>query len=213
MYISKKIPSLIISLFFIISNTWANQTTNDIAQNMESKWTPFQVSVWEKPRWLHMFPADMDVYGIRLGMPYAGDSRSMHDVYGVDVGCLGISKSIKGTTICGLGGMNWEIDGMALFGFAGEGLKVNGFVVAGGFALVGNLTGGVFGGLVTLCSDVTGVQCAGICNLAEKVNGLQLALINVADSGLQFGLLNFNKNGFISVSPFVNFGREEESEK
>jgi len=46
-------------------------------------------------------------------------------------------------------------------------------------------------------------------NFAPRVTGLQIgALVNKADSvaGLQIGLLNINKNGWLPFFPILNFG-------
>ena len=55
---------------------------------------------------------------------------------------------------------------------------------------------------------VVGCQFAfGYCNTEKLMNGPQLAVVNVAREGaaLQFGLLNFNKSGFLPFFPFFNF--------
>lgn len=54
---------------------------------------------------------------------------------------------------------------------------------------------------------VIGCQFAfGYSNVEKLFNGPQLAVVNVAREGaaLQFGLLNFNKSGFLPFFPFVN---------
>mgnify|MGYP003319141798 FL=1 len=55
---------------------------------------------------------------------------------------------------------------------------------------------------------VNGCQFAfGYCNTAKLMNGPQLSVVNIAREGaaLQFGLLNFNKSGFLPFFPFFNF--------
>lgn len=55
---------------------------------------------------------------------------------------------------------------------------------------------------------VNGCQFAfGYCNTEKLLNGPQLAIVNIAREGaaLQFGLLNFNKSGFLPFFPFFNF--------
>ncbi|MCQ2377663.1 MAG: hypothetical protein MJ016_00430 [Victivallaceae bacterium] len=43
-------------------------------------------------------------------------------------------------------------------------------------------------------------------NLVKKVNGVTLAVVNVADEGgIQIGVLNFMKNGFLPCFPIFNF--------
>ena len=54
---------------------------------------------------------------------------------------------------------------------------------------------------------VQGAQVAWGYNNAKKVqNGAQVAVVNIADAAaLQFGLLCFNKEGFLPFFPFFNF--------
>jgi len=56
--------------------------------------------------------------------------------------------------------------------------------------------------------DIVGCQFAfGYSNVKKLKNGPQLAVVNIAREGaaLQFGLLNFNKSGFLPFFPFFNF--------
>ena len=58
---------------------------------------------------------------------------------------------------------------------------------------------------------VVGCQFAfGYCNTGKLMNGPQLAVVNVAREGaaLQFGLLNWNKSGFLPFFPFFNFSKK-----
>ena len=55
---------------------------------------------------------------------------------------------------------------------------------------------------------VNGAQVAiGYCNAAAVRNGPQVSVVNIAREGaaLQFGLLNFNRDGFLPFFPFFNF--------
>ena len=78
-------------------------------------------------------------------------------------------------------------------------------------------------GLASECKKMTGAQVSllwgrtqkvvgcqfalGYCNTGNLNNGPQLSVVNVAREGaaLQFGLLNFNKSGFLPFFPFFNF--------
>lgn len=78
-------------------------------------------------------------------------------------------------------------------------------------------------GIASECAKMTGAQVSllwgrtqkvngcqfafGYCNTKKLMNGPQLAVVNVAREGaaLQFGLLNFNKSGFLPFFPFFNF--------
>jgi len=55
---------------------------------------------------------------------------------------------------------------------------------------------------------MVGCQFAfGYTNCRKTLNGPQIATVNIAREGaaLQFGLLNFNKTGFLPFFPFFNF--------
>ena len=79
-------------------------------------------------------------------------------------------------------------------------------------------------GIADECSEMTGAQVSllwgrvkyilgcqfafGYCNAGKVQNGPQLAVVNIADkAALQFGLLNFNKGGFLPFFPFFNFDK------
>ena len=77
-------------------------------------------------------------------------------------------------------------------------------------------------GIASECKQMTGAQVSllwgrtqrvngcqfafGYCNTSKLMNGPQLSVVNIAREGaaLQFGLLNFNKSGFLPFFPFVN---------
>ena len=79
-------------------------------------------------------------------------------------------------------------------------------------------------GIASECKEMTGAQVSllwgrakyvhgcqfafGYCNTRKMQNGPQLAVVNIADhAALQFGLLNFNKGGFLPFFPFFNFDK------
>ena len=79
-------------------------------------------------------------------------------------------------------------------------------------------------GIADECAEMTGAQVSlfwgrvksivgcqfafGYCNAQKVQNGPQLAVVNIADkAALQFGLLNFNKGGFLPFFPFFNFDK------
>lgn len=84
--------------------------------------------------------------------------------------------------------------------------------------------GGCQLGIACECAEMTGAQVSllwgrvkrvhgcqfafGYCNAQKVQNGPQLAVVNIADkAALQFGLLNFNKGGFLPFFPFFNFDK------
>ncbi len=81
-------------------------------------------------------------------------------------------------------------------------------------------TASIKGAQVSLCYNKTqkvkgGCQYAIGYNNAKTVkNGPQIAFVNVSDAAaLQFGLLNFNKAGFLPVFPFFNFATTQFGDK
>ena len=82
-------------------------------------------------------------------------------------------------------------------------------------------------GLACECKELKGAQVSLLWNRAEAVkggcqaawgynnvskffNGAQVSVVNVAREGasLQFGLLNWNKKGFLPFFPFFNFSTQ-----
>ena len=80
-------------------------------------------------------------------------------------------------------------------------------------------------GIAAECKEIKGAQVAllwdrveavrngaqvafGYCNARKVQNGCQCAVVNIAESAsLQFGLLCFNKSGFLPFFPFFNFDK------
>lgn len=80
-------------------------------------------------------------------------------------------------------------------------------------------------GIASECKEVKGAQVSllwgrleralgfqgaiGYSRAKKVVNGPQIAVVNVAEEGaaLQFGLLNWNKKGFLPFFPFFNFSK------
>ena len=56
--------------------------------------------------------------------------------------------------------------------------------------------------------EATGLQLAAALNRTERMRGLQIALVNWTDDldGVQIGLININRNGWIPFLPLFNFG-------
>ena len=88
-----------------------------------------------------------------------------------------------------------KVDGLAM-GFASETASIKGAQVA----LIYSLTEKVY----------SGAQVSLFYNQADTVNnGPQVGFVNVSDgAALQFGLLCFNKEGFLPFFPFFNFSKK-----
>lgn len=103
-----------------------------------------------------------------------------------------------------LKGFDWTLIGLA---------RLKGDLTGGQLATVNWVEGSKITGaqlsVVNLAfeSSVTGVQW-GAFNRAKTVTGLQLGIVNWADQldhGLQIGLVNIAKNGFLPVFVITNF--------
>lgn len=135
-----------------------------------------------------------------------------HSVNGYRLSILvGVNRNIRGLDVAGVA---TEANGWVRGIQIAPGNQVQGDctgVQLGAFAnyVGGSLSGLQFAGGTTYASEGKGVQIAGILSRARKLKGFQFALINMADEmeGLQIGLINFNKNGFLPFFPFFNFGR------
>jgi len=223
----KMISIILITLFLSISSVWAEQSTNNVDEKVSAGWTPVQFSVLNNPRWLHAFPTNYNIYGMRLSMPWGGKEVNM---YGIDFGGVAISKRLTGVAIGGLmAGAEKDATGVTIGGLAaGSGKNFTGIALGGlaaavegnfdGVAIAGffsedhgcslrKLRGAQVSGLMNFISkEIYGTQIAGVGNIAEKLHGLQIGTINKAWSGGQIGLLNYNKSSIIPVCPILNFG-------
>ena len=64
--------------------------------------------------------------------------------------------------------------------------------------------------LVNLSKHVKGAQ-VGIYNRTEDTNGAQIGIVNYtkkSNAGIQLGIINIMKNGFLPVFPLFNFARK-----
>ena len=82
-----------------------------------------------------------------------------------------------------------------------------------GFYSNGDLIEGAQGGFVNFNKNVEGGQSA-LYNQTDELCGLQLGLVNRCKGkgkrfGLQIGLVNIMKNGFLPIFPFFNFSKNK----
>ena len=119
-----------------------------------------------------------------------------HDVRGLDLGAVtSTTGTLRGLQLAGAN----EVDGGC------TGMQVAVLVNY----VEGRLSGGQLAGVAAYAGEGEGAQVATFLARAGKLHGLQIALVTVAEemNGLQLGLLNFNKRGFLPVFPIFNFGR------
>lgn len=158
------------------------------AQDMGRKWTPVNLALFNPTQ---ILPESWDVMGMRL------------------TALLGVNHSVTGLDIAGVfTRTDGDLTGIQIGGIN----DVNGTSMAiqvGGFNVTKELFGMQVSGLASRAIDGGGgVQISGIYNNSDALSGLQIGLLNIAGEmkGLQLGLLNFNKNGFLPIFPFFNFG-------
>ncbi|MBW2420384.1 MAG: hypothetical protein JRH19_17720 [Deltaproteobacteria bacterium] len=135
-------------------------------------------------------------------------------------------RSIRGMRLCLLRGANQGLTGVDVSAVATvtqgsmRGLQiavanqVSGGVTGlqlGAFMneVGGDLRGVQLSAVTSQVSGGTGVQIATVYADVKQLKGLQVGIVTHAEElhGLQLGLLNFNKNGFLPVFPIFNFGR------
>jgi len=193
------------------------------AESTESvKWTPIQISFWPKQWWTALFGEDYDVYGLRLN-PVKGRNQT---VAGLDVGVINSAKEAFGVQIGVLGnGVRGKATGLQIGGFFNivdgnaTGLQIGGLFNGGKgltgvqIGILGNLakedaTGVQIGVLGNAVQNLKGVQIGCLGNGADGIStGVQIGLFNTAGNirGVQLGLINYNKYGWLPIFPIINF--------
>ena len=135
------------------------------------------------------FPANRDVIGLRLTIPF---STKQENVSGLDLGFWGRSLYFRGIQLNLL--RNDVKDDMA-------GFQVGLYNTIGG----GHL--GLQLGLFNEANSMRGVQ-AGLVNFCGEAEGLQIGLINRSETmhGYQVGLINIIRDAELEFCPIVNVG-------
>lgn len=155
----------------------------------EESAAPFQLSLIEQ---VQLFPEDESVCGARLGLLSARNQN----VSGFDGVVL---ASLTDDNQVGVQLSLYSQAGGDLLGLQAGVLRAN---------VDGAVTGVQISNLATHSGPLTGVQISSLYNRAHGVRGLQIALVNDAQDlkGVQLGLLNVNRTGWLPVVPFLNFG-------
>jgi hypothetical protein len=152
-------------------------------------WTPVQLALWNP---IQVFGEGTSVTGLRL----TGISGANRDVTGLDL--LGLASRTRG-----------DQTGLQLALYDEVGGDLTGWQI-GAFAtdVDGRARGLQSAALYNHAGEGVGVQLAGGLNRTERMRGLQIALVNWTDDldGVQIGLVNINRNGWIPFLPVLNFG-------
>ena len=147
-------------------------------------------NVWPAFFAVSEFPANPDVIGLRLTIPF---STKQENVTGIDLGLWGRTLYFQGIQVSVL--RNDVKDDMS-------GFQVGLYNSIGGGQLLGLQVG-----LFNEANSIRGLQ-AGIINLAGEAEGFQVGLINRAEtmSGYQVGLINVIRDAELQFCPIVNIG-------
>jgi hypothetical protein len=188
------------------------------ANNYSNSWTPVRFDIIEGIYW----PKTNNAYGLILGLPYAyinqgTDGKSdgviiafvteCDNATGLQMAVLNInSYHSSGLQLAGMNVARWYA-GVQIGGY-------NEFEQGSGFQLGLCNVSSVKSDSVMISlinySDFNskGVQI-GISNSASDFDGVQIGVFNIngdnGSKGVQIGLLNYMKNGFIPFCPFINF--------
>jgi hypothetical protein len=163
--------------------------------------TPIQLSFFDIN-----LPEDNEVTGVRFPAIYGKDGG---DVRGLDLQLLAFSEmeSLRGISFpllwAGANRVRGEMTGIAWGLFNWHEGQDTGLNV--GFANVTNNVQGLNWGAVNVAQGYS-VADVGAVSISKKSN-FQLSLVNVTDEidGLQIGLLNCAKNGFLPCFVLFNF--------
>lgn len=174
----KKILSGIIVSFVIIASVRAD----------EDKSTVFQYSIFSP---IQLYPADYDVYGLRLNLLY-GENKS---VYGVDLGGYSYASGDfygvqLAAVVCARDGSCSAVTGATI---ANLSIGNDGGIAMAGFM---NVAGGKYTGLQMAC-----------VNHAQKFSGVQFGVLNHCENftGFQFGLINICRRQSLPFTILINW--------
>ncbi|HJO93794.1 MAG TPA: hypothetical protein QF753_10375 [Victivallales bacterium] len=122
------------------------------------------------------WPNGVDVYGMDLGFPASFSANKKNIIAGLDLAIFFSQTNTKGLQLSILN-MSDGTDGLQI------------------------------GAVNMECSNIIGAQIS-VFNEYKSSRGFQLGLINKAENskGIQLGLINIMDNGFLPISPLINWG-------
>ena len=185
----KKLFSLVTTAV-LAASVFAQETETKEEVNAPRQERRRESNVWPAFFAVCEFPANPDVVGLRLTIPF---STKQENVTGIDLGLWGRSLYFEGFQVNVL--RNDVKDDMCGFQV---GLYNS---VGGGQAL------GLQVGLMNEANSMRGFQC-GLVNLCGATEGFQVGLINRAETmhGYQVGLINVIRDAEIEFFPVLNIG-------
>ena len=182
----------------------------------KNKWSIFQIGF--APQWPG-FTKVSNVYGLKLGIPMCSGYGRVYGVepsilysgtrhvWGIQASFWGVSlaQEIRGIQASSFGpSLASQLIGLQAVGTLGMADHVVGAQIAPVTMCSEDVTGFQFG-VVNMAKPVTGFQAGGV-NVAKDVTGFQLGVVNYAEEkGLQFGLVNIIKGGFLPFTLIINY--------
>lgn len=191
-------------------------------------WTFFQLGFWFD---VPSYTQTSNVYFLKLGCP---TSSGIGRVKGNELAIFWAGTDyVEGLQSSFIVCENKRMDGVqASAGFCRSREKLNGLQACAGLNM-SETTNGFQPGIVNIAGDVNGLQMAAITtiskdingaqfsivNFSKKLNGFQASAVNMADGGngvqlgavnitdkrgIQFGLINYIKDGWIPFLPIFN---------
>lgn len=147
-----------------------------------------------------------DLFGFQVGMV-----NDLRDIWGIQLALGGnIVENLYGLQFGGLINFAREDVYGLQFGIMGNiADDIHGLQLGGMVNIVDNLYGLQFGGMYNMVKgDLKGIQFGYVNIVRGEVKGLQIGLFNSCNriTGIQIGFVNKISNGFIPISPFINFG-------
>ncbi|MFA6104755.1 MAG: hypothetical protein WCV67_19925 [Victivallaceae bacterium] len=193
-----------------------------------NEWTFFQLGFWFD---VPSYTRNSNVYFLKLGCP---TSSGIGRVKGNELAIFWAGTDyVEGLQSSFIVCEDRRMDGVqAALGFCRSRENLNGLQACGGVNM-SETTNGFQPGGVNIAGDVNGLQMAAITNISKdingaqfsivnfskKLNGFQASAVNMADGGdgvqlgavnitnkrgIQFGLVNYIKDGWVPFLPILN---------
>ena len=211
-------------LLSIIATTLA--TTGSVFANTGNDWTPVQLSFMPGAK---NWPSKNNVDGMKIGLPISSmDGGLNQKVNGVELGFVSMAKNVSGAQLSFMNidtencaGLQMSLASVATnfkgaqIGAYNELNKSSG-TQFGGINVGAENKGGAMGAINYHERNCSGVQFGAI-NSAQNYSGIQVGAFNfnndedVPQTGrqkssvIQFGAINYMKNGFLPVFILFNF--------
>jgi hypothetical protein len=221
------IAAMIITTSFAMQAADAEAAAKPEAQPLE-KSTPIQVGFWfDTPE----CTKTSNVYGFKTGQVV---SSGIGRVYGLEASwIISATETIGGVQTAAIGCTSKKLDGVqAAIPYCMNNEELNGLQASlvnlscsingfqpGAVNVAEDIHGLQLAVLANISQDVSGMQ-AGVTNYAKNLNGVQLSVVNVSGGGdcmqiglvnvgfrrgIQFGLVNYIRDGWFPFCPFVNY--------